>query len=659
MVIHKKAGRRCTSRSIEMLGMWQKIQQKAIISQPPATYARLLSDAWRPFPCTWIMHTCHPSAESAISISVTRGSRTSMRRHTASARDFKKLLLWFLHPHCPNCGNFPLDGTAQQKTKAVHRNSLSELSLQQRIKMTPEKAATSANSVESIVSEDDTDIDRDMESECEKSDDSSSTDSDDEDKTRAKSPSLCPDDPESDSGSSSSDSSSDSSYCPYSKKKKPAAVARVGSSMCHACGRGPFRSMKLHLLHCSDLKVKFQCSVCKKLFLTESSRQEHYMPLYSCTICSQVFPNENSYHCHQCPKGTKSPLALFCSESMPPACNICKSFFTSEKTLFNHVHMVHTSVVSTKVCIITNPSALTDTNVSPGVLGTAAQSANSRPIEVNQVNGKLCVGQTYAGSLSSPSLVSTSSHADRPCATICTASSAAAVTSVRGGAQGPKNQSLIRHPAPLIVLADATDTSHAPAGSDGVTPPMPSIMALFENDSHDVAMMKRMNAGWRSKTPHPCRQCGAILRQPSFIISHRYLHRGHRSHKCQCGRAFKHQLHLLRHCVRHAETVSYICVSCGETFTGAKLFAEHMRGKSRKKSFSGRSWKHKVKKKCRMPFTCDCGQLFLRPSAYIWHQLKNRTKTKQLKKPLKWQSRQTPGFYLAFKYFSPAMCTTL
>lgn len=272
-------------------------------------------------------------------------------------------------------------------------------------------------------------------------------------------------DPESDSGSSSSDSSSDSSYCPYSKKKKPAAVARVGSSMCHACGRGPFRSMKLHLLHCSDLKVKFQCSVCKKLFLTESSRQEHYMPLYSCTICSQVFPNENSYHCHQCPKGTKSPLALFCSESMPPACNICKSFFTSEKTLFNHVHMVHTSVVSTKVCIITNPSALTDTNVSPGVLGTAAQSANSRPIEVNQVNGKLCVGQTYAGSLSSPSLVSTSSHADRPCATICTASSAAAVTSVRGGAQGPKNQSLIRHPAPLIVLADATDTSHAPAGS--------------------------------------------------------------------------------------------------------------------------------------------------------------------------------------------------
>ncbi|XP_034408919.1 zinc finger protein 70 isoform X2 [Cyclopterus lumpus] len=239
------------------------------------------------------------------------------------------------------------------------------------------------------------------------------------------------------------------------------------------------------------------------------------------------------------------------------------------------------------------------------------------------------------GSLSSPSPVSTSSHADGPCATICMASSAAPVRSVKDGAQGPKNQSLSRHPASLIVLPGATDTSPAPAASDPITPPMPSIMALFENDSHDVAMMKRMNTGWRSKTPYPCRQCGAILRQPSFIISHRYLHRGHRSHKCQCGRAFKHQLHLLRHCVRHAETASYICVSCGETFTGAKLFAEHMRGKSRKKSFSGRTWKRKVKKKCRMPFTCDCGQLFFRPSAYIWHQLKNRTKTKQLKKPLK------------------------
>ncbi|XP_068425222.1 zinc finger protein 70 [Clinocottus analis] len=487
-----------------------------------------------------------------------------------------------------NCDNFPIDGTIQPNTKSVHWDSLSELTPQQRLKMKPESAATSETSVEYTVGEDGKDID--MKSEGENADDSSSTDSDDEDKTRAKSSGMSRDDPESDVDSSSSDSSSDSSYSPHSKK---APAASVKSSLCAACGRGPFRSVKLHLLHCSGVRVKFQCSVCKKLFLTEKSLKQHYMPLYSCEICSQVFPHENSYQLHQCPKGTKSPLVLFCSESMPQACNICKSFFTSEKTLLNHVTMVHTSVVSTKVCILTNPSALTDSKVSPGLLGTAAQSANSGPIEVNQVmNGKLCVGQTSAGS--------------------------------------PKNQSLSRRSPPSIVPPGATDTSPA---SDPVTPPMPSILALFENDSKDVALMKRMNTGWRSKTPFPCRQCGAILRQPSFIISHRYLHRGPRSHKCQCGRAFKHQLHLLRHCIRHAETVNYICVSCGETFTGAKLFAEHMRGKSRMKS--GRKWKRKVKRKCRMPFTCDCGQLFFRPSAYIWHQLKNRTKTKEMKKPLK------------------------
>ncbi|XP_075965675.1 uncharacterized protein LOC142969582 [Anarhichas minor] len=525
-----------------------------------------------------------------------------------------------------NSDDLPIDGTALQNTlKSVPRDSESELRLQQRLEMKPERAETSENSVEYVVDEGDKDID--MESECKKADDSSSTESGDEDNTRSKSADLCPDDPESDGGSSSSDSSSDSSQSSHSKTP-PGDLPAVNSLTCAACGRGPFRSMKLHLLHCSGIKVKYQCSVCKKLFLTEAAVKEHYMPLYSCVVCSQVFPHENSYHHHQCPKGTKSPLVLFCSESMPHACNICKSFFTSEKTLLNHVTRVHTSVVSTKVCILTNPSALVDIK--------AAQSATSSPNVINQVmNGKRCVGQTYAGSLSTvvqsrPSPVSTSSHADRPHATVCMASHAAPVRSGKDAAQGPQNQSLSRPPTPLRVLPGATDTTPA---SDPVTPPMPTIMALFENDSQDVALVKRMNTGWRSKTPYPCRQCGAILRQPSFIISHRYLHRGHRSHKCQCGRAFKHRLHLLRHCVQHAETVSYICVSCGETFTGAKLFAEHMKGKLRKKSFSGRTWKRKVKRKCRMPFTCDCGQLFLRPSAYIWHQLKYRTKTKHVKKP--------------------------
>nr|XP_046255336.1 zinc finger protein 585B [Scatophagus argus]XP_046255337.1 zinc finger protein 585B [Scatophagus argus] len=527
-----------------------------------------------------------------------------------------------------NSDNFSTQETVQQSTNSESRP-------QERIEMTPE---TSENSVEYIVGEDDKDID--TESDYEKVDDSTSSESDDEDKTISAPEDLHPDDPESDGGSNSSstDYSSDSSNNAHSKST-PAVPPSVNSSICAACGRGPFRSMKLHLLHCSGIRVKYQCSLCKELFVSEASLNEHYMPLYTCDICGQVFSHENSYHQHQCPKGSKSPLVLFCSESMPQACNICKSFFTSEKTLLNHVTKVHTSVVSTKVCIITNPSALTDKKVAPGVRGTAAQSAISSPNVVNQVmNGQLRVAQTHAGSLStgvksSHSPLLTSSHLGKLPTPIFLASATAPVRVGKDSILGQLTKQPLSHLS--TSLFGTTDTTPTTVASDPVSPPMPTILAMFENGSQNIALMKRMNTGWRSKAPYPCRQCGAILRQPSLIISHRYLHRGRRSHQCQCGRAFKNRLHLLRHCVQHAETISYICVSCGETFTGAKLLAEHMKGKSRKTSRSGHKWKRNMKRKCRMPFTCDCGQLFFRPSAYIWHQLRNRTKTKQLKKPSK------------------------
>lgn len=466
---------------------------------------------------------------------------------------------------------FSAEGTAQQSRNSRLCDSMSALRPQERTTMRPE---TSENSVEYIVGEDDNDID--MESDCEKVDDSTTSESDDEDRAFGEPIDMSSDDQESDGGSSSADNSSDSSDSLHSKQK-PAALPSLNSSICAACGRGPFRSMKLHLLHCSGVRVKYQCSLCKMLFQTEADLNEHYMPLYSCDICGQVFSHENLYHQHQCPKEGKSPLVFFCSETMPKACNICKSFFTSEKTLLNHVTRVHTSVVSTKVCIITNPSALTDKKAS-NVSGTAVLSPISGPGVVSQLSkGKLHDDQTSAS-----------------------------------------------------IKRDRTTAAAAPE------PVSPTILAMFENDSQDVALMKRMNTGWRSKVPYPCRQCGAILRQPSLIISHRYLHRGRRSHQCKCGRAFKHRLHLLRHCVQHAEAISYICVSCGETFIGARLLAEHMKGKSQKKSHpSGIPRRRKVKRKCKMPFTCDCGQLFFRPSAYIWHQLQNWTKTKALKKPLK------------------------
>lgn len=565
-----------------------------------------------------ICKICHQSFSNVWELNKHAESRCF---GSPSFQQAASLISAVIYQRRPNSDNFSNEVITQQSSNSAQCHPVSELRPKQRIEMKPERPETSENSVEYIVGEDDKDVD--LDSDCERVDDSATSESDDEDRMRSKPT----DERETDSGSSSTDYSSDSSNTPPSKIT-PAPLPSVNNSICATCGRGPFRSLKLHLLHCSGVRVKYQCSRCKELFLTEASLNEHYMPLYSCEVCGQVFSHENLYRHHPCPKGGKSPLVLFCSESMPQACNICKSFFTSEKTLLNHVTKVHTSVVSTKVRIITKPSALPNKKVTPVARATAAHTAISSSPLLNQVvNGKLRIGQTNAGPLStvmnsSPLSLSTFSfNPGRPLA-------ARMRKEVARGQ--PTSQNLSRPSA-----RGATHTPpHSPA-SDPAPTPMPTIVAMFENDSQDVALMKRMNTSWRSKASYPCRQCGAILRQPSLIISHRYLHRGHRSHRCHCGRAFKHQLHLLRHCVQHAETISYICVSCGETFTGAKLLAEHMKGKLRKKAFSGRTWKRKVKRECRMPFTCDCGQLFFRPSAYIWHQLQNRTKSKQLKKALK------------------------
>lgn len=518
---------------------------------------------------------------------------------------------------------------AQERRNAARSKSVLELRPGQRIET---QLDTPENSVEYIVGEDDKDVD--VESDCEKADDSTSSETDDESKTSSKPKGLG----QEESNSSSTDCSSDSSNTAQ-PKTPPEILPRANNSMCAVCGRGPFRSIKLHLLHCSGVKIKYECFLCKKIYPSESDLTEHIMPLYTCDVCCQVFSHQNSYLCHPCPKINKSPLVLFCSEAMPKTCNICKCFFTSEKTLLAHVTQVHMSVVSTKVCIITNPSAATDKKATPAVQSRQVQSAISSPNIANQaVNGKLRTGQTYAGSLStieksSTSSVSASPHPDTP-VPVCLVEAATAAKSGKGAALGqPAKQPSSHLSAPFCVAPGTPNTTPNTTAPD--PPQTPTILAMFENGSHDVALTKRMNTGWRSKAPYPCRQCGAILRQPSLIISHRYLHRGRRSHRCQCGRAFKHRLHLLRHCVQHAEATKYICASCGSTFKGAKLLAQHMKGKSVKKFHSGRTWKISVKRKCRTPFTCDCGQLFLRPSAYIWHQLKNRTKSKQVKKPMK------------------------
>ncbi|XP_036449398.1 uncharacterized protein si:dkey-79d12.4 isoform X2 [Colossoma macropomum] len=173
------------------------------------------------------------------------------------------------------------------------------------------------------------------------------------------------------------------------------------------------------------------------------------------------------------------------------------------------------------------------------------------------------------------------------------------------------------------------------SASSPVQLPLPSenhlkIVAMFVNQSQELALQKRLRQSWHSKTIFPCRHCGAIARQPSLGIRHRYQHRGPRLHRCQCGRTFQRQLHLLRHQVQHAEAMRYVCAACGQTFQGTHHLASH----KQKVLFRFRpsNMKKGTRRECRNVFHCDCGQAFARSSALLWHMLKNSKSCKRLKK---------------------------
>ncbi|XP_052003041.1 uncharacterized protein si:dkey-79d12.4 [Xyrauchen texanus] len=168
------------------------------------------------------------------------------------------------------------------------------------------------------------------------------------------------------------------------------------------------------------------------------------------------------------------------------------------------------------------------------------------------------------------------------------------------------------------------------------TPAPLEIVAMFLNQSKDLPLQKRFQQSWRSKTIFPCRQCGAISRQLSLRVRHRYLHQGSRLYRCQCGKSFQRQLHLLRHQVQHAESVRFVCARCGNTFDGAHKLTLHKQRLHRKHKTS--NCRQYAKKQCTAAFDCICGQEFVRPSALLWHMLKNA-------KPLKHKHKNDSGLH--------------
>lgn len=154
------------------------------------------------------------------------------------------------------------------------------------------------------------------------------------------------------------------------------------------------------------------------------------------------------------------------------------------------------------------------------------------------------------------------------------------------------------------------------------------IVAMFVNQSKELALQKRMRQSWRTKAVFSCRQCGAVSRQFSLGVRHRYQHRGPRLHRCQCGRAFQQRMHLLRHQVQHAEATRYVCAACGRMFCGTQNLACH-RPLFR---VTPTNKKRNAKKECRNMFQCYCGLSFMRPAALLWHLLKNsKTRKPRLK----------------------------
>uniref|UniRef100_W5M9A3 C2H2-type domain-containing protein n=1 Tax=Lepisosteus oculatus TaxID=7918 RepID=W5M9A3_LEPOC len=461
---------------------------------------------------------------------------------------------------------------------------------------------------------------------------------------------------------------------------KGAGPAQSGSSHCEQCGGRLHQSAYFrfrHMFCCSQRKkTKYPCADCSSTFPTELALLDHKakihhchtVRMYACESCREVFPDCVVFRRHTCPgKATISPAPLrtpipslgspVSAPTPAPSSAIPASIqgsailtpvpgnpFPSSiqgSAILTTVHgnprtvPIQGSAILTPVpgnqitasiqrsTILTSvpgnpiPASIQGSAILTPVLGNPKTASIQRPPAPGSaiptpIQGTAILAPVPGNHIPAPIQGSTILASVRGNPVPAPIQRSAILTPVPGNLK----------PSPIQGTAILTPVQSNPKPAPLPTEPL-KILALYASRGQGQRPAER---GQGRPATFKCRECGASSRQPSLGICHRYLHRGWRGYRCPCGRVFVRRLHLLRHQVQHAEATRFVCAPCGRTFSGAQRLARHKTrpDKKRKRRRKG------VARACRAPFTCDCGQPFRRPAAFMWHKIQN---TRPLRRP--------------------------
>ncbi|XP_028678255.2 uncharacterized protein si:dkey-79d12.4 isoform X2 [Erpetoichthys calabaricus] len=402
-----------------------------------------------------------------------------------------------------------------------------------------------------------------------------------------------------------------SSTSPTEKDSLPLLQQSDRDSKCPYCGKAYIRTHYIfrHIQSCPNRRQEI-CSLCSLPFPSQASLIQHVskshnkLRMYACDLCKEVFPDVVIYNQHGCfsNKLTTVPQKLDTQGN---------DKMVKCALPVNISHQI--------TAVQASPSTSTVFHLPTGaqvVASTATGTRSSVTATKDSVPGGLlrALGLENKTNVLLPTLQNAVISIVKPISE--------SLVNLQNNNSSALPRPQINSPAaPLKLLSeDLPGQSEQPL----------KIIRLY------VSKRKQISGGLHEqgkqqdkptslrKIIFRCRQCGVSSSHPSLNVVHRYLHRGRLAFRCQCGKAFVRRLHLLRHQVCHAESSSFICASCGQTFLGANRFARHKQTKMGpvKKKQSKKKQQQRTSE-CQTPFSCTCGHPFLKPAAYLWHKLKN------------------------------------